>query len=192
VTHYLSIDLDYWLRKIPLVDIAESELRNTVKRAQRRGIPLLAVMNHQQLLPEVNASSARKLVNVDQHSDLTSADIDNLECGTWVSYVRWRHEGEYLWLRSDRRLFIGACNGGNRWDWETDWKRVRSEYRAVEVASLVDRHCAGVGLCMSPFYAQGELEEVFRRVVRDFGVFYRKGRRREDTFGRKVRPPRAA
>lgn len=185
--HYLSIDADYWTNAAK----AEQALLAVVNRAANRKVPIVAVMNHQQLLPFVNASSARKLINVDEHSDLASCDIERLECGSWVSYVRWRRNGEYLWIRNCKALHVGNCNGnGLTWKAGNDWGKTSSRYQPLlPIASLVDRNCVGVGLCMSPDYANPFVQDAFMRVVRSNAIQWRKGRRNENYGRNGVSPP---
>jgi hypothetical protein len=45
----------------------------------------------------------------------------------------------------------------------------------------------GVGICMSPAYAYGSVTEVFREIVDQYGIPYRKGRIGENN-SRKLRP----
>ena len=138
---YISIDIDFWGPRWGVKETRE-DLRDTLKTALGRRIPVIAVMNHQQLLREVNGSQASRLINVDEHSDLAPADCDELNCGTWVSYVRWRRGGEYLWIRNTREL-SGSCNYGSweNWKADTDWWMARSEYpgKKFKVKSILRR-----------------------------------------------------
>lgn len=183
--HYLSIDADYWTD----ADRAHDQLTAVVKQARRRNLPLVSVMNHQQLLPFVNTAPATKLINVDEHSDLCDCAIRRLECGSWVAYVRWRRDGEYLWIRRHRSTVNGSCNGHLYWNDGNDWGEARSKFHpSLDVASLVNRDCVGVGLCMSPAYANKPVQRAFDSVIRELQVPWVKGRRRE-SHERRIAPP---
>ena len=200
IMHYLSIDIDFWLKPAPAVACLE----RVIQYAKRCHIPIQGVMNHQQMLREVNASVARRLVNIDEHSDLTDSGVFELECGTWVSYVKWRHEGSYLWIRNNQNTTYGSCNNGcwgvvrstrvskagvvlsrlaksvcvrskRTWDSGNDWQSVHSRHGAAEycVDSYLNRDLAGVGICLSPAYAVLDVFNAVRPILR--GLPYRKG-----------------
>ena len=192
---YLSIDIDYW-RKFP--GRVQEDLRRTLRCARARNVPIVAVMNHQQMLKEVNESDARRLINIDAHSDLADSEVDELNCGTWVSYVRWRRSAEYIWLRSNTG-WGGSCNWGMHsrratakgWSMGSDWKKVSTECQgtSLEVSTLM-KGCVGVGICMSPSWCTMSGEIVFQNLVDEFEIPYRKGTREEDNVRRKnVKPP---
>jgi hypothetical protein len=153
---------------------------------------MVAVMNHQQLVPYVNDSGANRLVNIDEHSDLADAEVKGLNCGTWVSYVRWRKKGEYLWIRNNRSTSLGHCNwgrGSNNWDAGTDWKKTGTRYPGKRLGMLpLLRGCVGVGLCMSPEWSTEPMIVLFRELVDEFGIPYKKGRMNENRE-RSIRPP---
>ena len=183
---YLSVDIDFFNDP----ELCRKQLRLLMNRIGKR-IPVLAVMNHQQMLLEVNASEARRLINIDQHSDLAEVGVSKLNCGTWISYVRWRKDGEYIWIRSHAD-YQGSCNGDDRGNWakDVDWGPCSSQYIKQEnikvTAYLCD--CVGVGICMSPAYASKAVTDVFREIVDQYGIPYRKGLMNESN-SRKVRPP---
>lgn len=182
---YLSVDVDYWNDPEP----CRKQLRLLMNRIGSR-IPVLAVMNHQQMLPEVNASEAQRLINIDEHSDLAESSVGKLNCGTWISYVRWRKDGEYIWIRSNAS-YQGSCNGDDRgrWNKDVDWGRCSSIYVKRDSMKITTylRDCVGVGICMSPAYASRAVADVFREIVDQYGIPYRKGRVMENN-SRRVRP----
>lgn len=184
--HYLSIDVDYWWDYWDAIDA----LRPLFKKAKQRRIPINAVMNHQQLLPYVNTSKAKMLINVDQHSDVNSSNIDFLECGTWVSYIKWRHKGEYLWVRNYCNTRQGNCNGSLHWDEGADWGKIKSDYcdnRHLDLTEFING-CCGIGFCMSPNYSRDVCVDAFRDLVRQFNIPYTKGRKAEE-HRRNICPP---
>lgn len=181
---YLSVDVDFWFEPTR----AREQLMLLMQRIGK--IPVIAVMNHQQMLREVNASNARRLINVDEHSDLAERDVTTFQCGTWASYVNWRHQGEYVWIRPDVS-YQGSCNGDDRaiWNFGTDWKHSVSRHISRKNLKLTTylQDCVGVGICMSPAYAPTDVIEVFREIVDRYGIPYRKGRLNE-MQARRMRP----
>ena len=85
---YLSIDSDFWSNP----DIFLEQLELLMKFALG-SIPIIAVMNHQQMLDDVNLSKARKLINIDEHSDLDGVDVDWLSCATWLLNAHGKARG---------------------------------------------------------------------------------------------------
>jgi hypothetical protein len=192
---YLSIDIDYWHSFGPKT---LDQLKRVMQKGKDRGIPIIAVMNHQQMLREVNESNADKLINIDEHSDLTESAVKELTCGSWVSYVRWRRSAEYLWVRN-RSDYNGSCNWNLRgfrrcskrgWCIGSDWGIVNTENpgRGLDLMKYT-QWCVGIGLCLSPDWCSEQGEEVFYDLVNEFGIPYRKGRRNEDSLIRRARPP---
>lgn len=186
VPAYLSVDIDYW--RDP--EYAKAHLEALIKYAQADKIPIQTVMNHQQLLPFVNKSGARKLINIDEHSDVTCVP-QNLHCGSWVSYVTWRTTGTYYWIRNSSS-FSGSCNCTNSWDQGLDWAYRCTNYVKETVLAPVDYigGVVGVGICMSPWYSSLAVVETFRELVRKYNLPYKKGRMRE-TQTRWIAPTRA-
>jgi hypothetical protein len=182
---FVSVDVDFWDKPEPCRKQLHLLMKNLGKK-----IPVMACMNHQQMLPAVNVSGANRLINIDEHSDLAESSVSKLNCGTWISYVRWRKDGEYIWIRSHRD-FQGSCNGNDRGHWteDTDWGRCSSRHIKRDRLNIMTylRDCVGVGICMSPAYALGAVAEVFREIVDRYGIPYRKGRLNEAN-SRSVRP----
>lgn len=200
-TAYVSIDIDYWANP----EKAFNSLRDFFcalyqKKYDKHPLwqtscPTIAVMNHQQMLPHVNSRKADVLVNVDTHSDICDeAGLNYLNCGTWVSYVKWRKKSDYLWIRSNE-VFMGSCNHGLNWKEGHGWKSARTlrKVEKIDLMQILDGYnITGVGICMSPQYiAKPDLELVFRQIVKMFRIPYRKGRRNEDLIDREVRPPKS-
>lgn len=109
---FLSVDLDYWTQ--------ESDDKEAIvffEELQKEKKPTFLVQSHEEMLPAINASGCLRLVNMDAHSDLAERrhfgppnasynrpgafrEVD-LRDGTWVSCVKWRRRGEYLWVTRD-------------------------------------------------------------------------------------------
>lgn len=191
---YLSIDIDFW----PSPRYAEEPLRRLFDRFMSR-VPVRAVMNHHQLLRHVDASPARVLVNLDWHSDFKGG-VDCLSCGSWVSYVRWRGEGEYVWACPYKRVTSrtnGNCNYGGPWNAGSDWAWMRRRHCGVGT-SLLDLcspyRVAEVGLALSPTYSDKPVLALARELVREYSIPYTKGVVDEDGSPRSYRnvpPPMA-
>jgi hypothetical protein len=181
---YLSIDIDFW-------NNLEAAERVLTKLLLRRGdIPTIAVMNHQQLLPMVNESNADVLVNIDEHSDLCDTSVSRFECGSWVSYVKWRKNGKYVWLRNNHGTAKGNCNhDASGWDSGTDWLVTKSYFRGqwTDLCKYLP-DCVGIGLCMSPSFSVCGAPELFRMLVKAFDLPYKRGRSKE-WFNCTRRPP---
>ena len=184
---YLSIDLDYWnyckTSAIPKLD-------QMVDRAEGLGIPIVVVTNHQQLLREVDSSPTRELINIDTHSDLAGADVQHLSCGTWVSYVQWRLQGLYYWMRSTVSTTVGACTPHGSWRHDHDWGTVRTRYVNPDTIDLIRylKGCVGIGICLSPSYTEVSLQRDFKRWASGRGMVIRRGRLDEHRLKRHVCP----
>jgi len=200
--YFLSIDMDFFNE----IDVPAWRGMLTDQRAKaaylwlcslhghalERGIPFGTCMNHQQMLDAVNKSTSRILVNYDEHSDLCKNDCVELNCGTWIAYVRWRHEGKYIWNRSSSR-WVGDCGLDFSKTTErskTDWGSIHTHYiERLPRPSRLAAEASDIWVCMSPAYASPFMQEAFQLFVREHNVPYWKGRRGE-YHGRDIRPPR--
>ena len=202
---YLSIDLDFWnaYPGIGIIKHPVQVIKNMVALCKEQDVQVRACMNHQQMLPWVNASNARTLVNIDFHSDVCEPDATELNCGTWITYVKWRKVGTYIWLRSQENPYDGACNTRrvqyqpSSWKHGLDWKRVSS--REVfptttclmsKINKLLETHLLkGVGICLSPQYTYTPVLEAGRELIKQLEIPYQKGRANEN-YGRRCAPPK--
>lgn len=174
---YLSIDVDYFNHTTSYQDkySVENELGTLLNTCVRNNIPVIAVMNHQQMLPYVDSSKANSLINIDTHADLTDSFVNFLDCGTWVSYVSWRKRGSYTWIRAQRGYKEGNCNRPFKWNTGTDWGSTEAIRHTTSINQFLLGDCVGVGLCMSPAYSFEEWVLIFRRLVKEFRIPYIKG-----------------
>lgn len=172
--YYLSIDTDYWTNSTIAKFVWELG-KFLIDRP--KDIPISAVMNHQQLLWNVNRAHVQRLVNLDFHSDLLEKEVDTLHCGSWVSYVQWRRWGEYIWVRPEEDPTLGSCNRGSDWANGTDWKKATSVVRAPDRMNLrsLHRNCLGIGLCMSPAFICKDMQLAFTLLVTQSNIPYRPG-----------------
>jgi hypothetical protein len=187
--NYLSIDLDYFNGCDP--DFVGATLDCILRSVQKQRLPLIAVMNHQQMLPHIDQHPAEILWNFDQHVDLAPLSINRLDCGSWVAYVRWRKKAAYIWVRNSFDPRHGMCGGADCFADEgcSDWGALQS-IPSVEAPGWTDllARSVAVGICLSPAYADPELEAPLRAVLARYGVSMKKGRREED-HERRIRPP---
>jgi len=151
-------------------------------------------MNHHQMLRCVNQSHARRLVNLDAHSDLANKDVDELNIGTWISYVKWRKQGQYIWLRNASDPYGGECGYSFTYPHarHTDWSSVTTHHidyvptlRDLNKMSVVE-----IGMCMSPAFCEKDHEMSFVHWLKENKIQYRKGYRDEHKSYRAISPPK--
>jgi hypothetical protein len=188
--YFLSLDLDFF-NQISRFEGSEEasvyEWLHTFSRIARfKGIPVMACMNHQQMLPWVSQSSSRVLVNLDEHSDLNGLPCNSLNCGSWVSYVSWRSAGTYVWVRPCKDAYYGECSGGTLFspsrrrrvlaNGVSDWLRYTSRYcPSVPKPSTVLSGASFAYVCMSPDFAVVPFIKAFRSWIKDCRIPYIKG-----------------
>jgi hypothetical protein len=204
---YLSIDIDYWNSdRGSILGYRSTEetrvyrwLTKVFNLARYKGIPIKAVMNHQQLLDHVDGSKAQHLLNIDTHSDLADATTDVFNCGTWVSFVRWRQQGIYTWMHA-LGIEDGECNAeapifeeGTKPSF-TDWgeiNRRKVSHAKLPGAPAILKGVTEIGFVLSPAYADDHLQPIFYQLVAEHNLPYTKGRYDEDSFEiRSRRPPK--
>lgn len=169
---YLSIDLDYWL------DYTNARSSGQFfKKVFELNVPILAVIEHEELLNDINESNARILYNVDYHSDICAdKEIKSYDCpedGTWVNFIDWRKHGTYHWICPDiydcYTQREGTCCGSIKYDpfernEETAWNSVEvSEDLKIIEWNKIER----VGICLSPCYIR---EKSVRGVTKKLGL----------------------
>jgi hypothetical protein len=187
-TVYLSIDIDFW--RVPCE--AKKCLESLFKTLPS-DLPKIAVMNHQQLLNHINKNQVDLLINIDTHSDICDEfRLNELSCGSWVSYVKWRSKSKYLWVRSSYETTMGGCNSWKDWDEGLHlWQSVTSQHwsQKMDISELLEgKTLVGLGICLSPdFIHTNGLEIVFKDLVRKYKIPYIKGRRNEN-YDRKLSP----
>lgn len=193
---FLSVDIDFWNILIYKENLLLSFLDKLQMFSKSNNIQISAVTNHQQMLDPVNKSGCNKLVNIDFHSDLADTSVDELNCGTWVSYVKWRDKGHYHWVRSNH-AFCGDCNGSapifqdnNRKIRnslkKTGWNNVTHEENK-ETDRYIDETIRQICICCSPAFSDKMLIKLFKKWVKDNQIPYKKGRNQE-IHSRKISP----
>lgn len=199
MSSYLSIDLDFW-NGIGFNDdnhVAWTYLDEIASICRAKRIPIIAVMNHQQLLGPVNKSGADTLINIDRHSDLTDpTETDILECGSWATFVAFRKTGHYRWIQSGH-VSSGECNGdhpifranGKHNLSRTDWESIqRIGTDTPPPPKKIMKNVVSVGVVLSPSFCDRELEPIFHQWRRDWKIPYRKGTRNEWAARRTLSP----
>jgi len=157
---YLSIDLDYWVFTAahwPVAPFLKMLRRVSAPPAKWRVVTL-----HHRLLPHINRSLARTLINLDWHDDIADLDdghLPELNDGTWVTHVRWRREGRFEWIpptqacargETGSRCFAGL--GPDPFLVYPQWKRCsKSTTARIPWERVVD-----VGIAISPDWSSGK------------------------------------
>lgn len=186
---YLSLDLDFFNAagegdRPTFLRLVDEHLDRVAKFVKRRGVPCVAVMNHQQMLRFVDDSGCDTLLNVDTHSDLAEADVTEFSCGTWVSYVSWRKKGRYVWHHG-YTAYRGDCSGNvnlfrPRPRFErgqlSGWNDVIHR-RSIKMPALTN-NITSIGVCLSPSYVDyaKETGDMLRDWVKKHNIRYVKGR----------------
>ena len=201
---FLSIDIDFWnsVAHADGVEIALENLNSVFNHCKTNGVPLSAVANHNQMLSLVNKSKANQLINIDYHSDLATNDVDNLNCGTWVSYVKQRNKSKYKWLHYND-AYDGDCNGaepifagimGTRKKFNrgiVDWNEcVHSEVNGpvFNFKKMFDRErVSQVCICESPSYTDSDILKKFVEWRKNKNISYKRGLR-EDSYNKNITP----
>ena len=188
--HFLSIDIDYWNNHGIVDHNKERNCYNYLESLMRH--PKVSyVYHHHQMLPLVNDSPCRDLINIDDHSDLTDTDIDNLNCGTWITYVKWRKEGSYTWVHGPDGW---DCNGRDRPIFNkkyiryklSDWKYLNQSLRKPSQAFIenADQIC----VCLSPSFSDKPLQEIFHNWRKKYHIQGKRGFKKDPMYGRTLRP----
>lgn len=186
MSSFLSIDIDFWSEPRIEPDL-NTFLEQLTLLAAEKHTPLTAVENHHQMLEIVNNSMAKKLINIDAHSDLAATDIDFISCGTWISYVTWRQAGEYHWICPPYMWTEGDCNGNpsifcstyinkNLSDWQILRRSKRIRLPAIE--QLLD-DCERACVCMSPAFSYDQHQQIFNNWLSKYSIPYVSGVKNE-------------
>ena len=193
---YLSIDIDYWNYALNRTRKAKAYLDKIALLSRAKGIPIQAMMNHHQMLPLVNKSGATTLINIDTHSDLADDTVEQLNVGTWVSYVKQRRQSHYHWIHGGP-LEDGECNsedpifprrGKPHLDL-TDWGTLqRTQLDTPPRPERVMRDVVAVGVVLSPSYCMWDLEPVFHSWRKDWEISYLRGVKNERLVRRTLSP----
>jgi len=154
---YLSVDLDFFCgeRTFKLFNEIFGEVVDNKR-------PTRIVTSHETMLRYVNKSKARDLLNVDYHSDLatmpnTLGETLDFNCGTWVSFVKWRGEGSYKWMHpfydKEKALLNGRCDPDEKVFTNmslTNWKDVKMV--GLKRIQIPWERVSDIGICISPDY----------------------------------------
>lgn len=154
---YLSVDLDYWQEHS-----TDRSMLRFVDRCLSLKVPTLLVSDHHWLIDHVNQYRADRLINVDYHDDITqrpNRDRDSdfpLDCGNWVSHVKWRRRASYEWRYPWARCWddgLGLCDAPDLYGESrptTGWGEV-SRQRLLDDINW--KSIVAVGIAISPDYS---------------------------------------
>jgi hypothetical protein len=139
------------------------------------------------MLPLVNKTKARRLLNFDYHSDMYGETDGWINCATWVDYIKWRSEGKYLWIRQESHMLgdLGSLFGQGDKAKKLElsgWKSIHARTDFFSVPDRLIQNACEVCVCMSPDYSLPEHVRSFRWWVKACGVRYRKGKMNEDSW----------
>lgn len=195
---FLSIDFDFWNYD---QDLFIDHVRYFIKYAEKKRIDVTAVTNHQQMLRYVDASDARILFNLDTHSDLVTKKVSIFDCGSWVSYVKWRRLGTYIWMHAGS-LNDGDCSSFRGGDFfghhdkkidytETDWRQLKriSVQNELNQMSISRRLCgampyvSAISFCTSPGYTNHSLFKLGKNLLQFYNIPILRGRLDEKFYG---------
>ena len=200
---FLSIDIDFWNDiAIDGVDLMLENINSVYKTCRTNGIPLSAVANHNQMLSLVDDSKTNQLINIDYHSDLATNNVDNLNCGTWVSYVKNRRTSKYKWLHLNDANY-GDCNGSEAifkgitqvekrfYKGQVDWGEVAHkevsnpvfDFKKIINKEFVTQVC----ICESPSYTNHNIYEKFREWRKNKKIEYKRGLK-WDSYEKNITP----
>jgi ribosomal protein S17E len=156
---YLSIDLDYWIKK-------NKESANIFfDKIFKKQVPTVFVIEHEELLKDIDNSNCNILYNVDFHSDIC-ADVEievdeDATDGTWVNFVNWRFKGQYVWICPNITQCYnageGTCCADRKKDpfksRQTGWKSVSFTQKQTNINWKIVKK---IGICLSPLFVNLE------------------------------------
>jgi hypothetical protein len=151
----LSIDLDYWKTVTPT-------MLDFVQQTLKLDVPKVLTKYHHRILPFVNRHPSKYLVNIDYHSDICEDDgeyLPELNCGTWVNHVKWRHQATFIWVCPNKRNCYYDCEGrcdSNR-NYQTDpFKNDNNGWLRTKVRTGLNhvnlQRVKAIGFTLSPDY----------------------------------------
>lgn len=182
---YLSIDLDYFNSELVnkpyrRPKVVEAELLQFFKKIKKLKVPVLVVVNHDELLVDVNKKVYDKIVNVDYHSDLadlteegkfifnpdgTDAELNE---GTWVNFANNRKSGIFEWRYPTSWSFhrMGRCEEVLRKNFFTkeglkyhNWASVPVTTKGLDTLDF--NEVEAIGICMSPGWVDTNILDLF-------------------------------
>lgn len=101
---YLTVDLDYWN------STEEPSAGAIVAKVLSLNIPVSVYVDHHLVLNDLKGRTYSKIINIDEHDDLTADTKDKLDEGNWVGHVPFKGEAIYEWRCPDDGEGC-ACDG---------------------------------------------------------------------------------
>lgn len=173
---YLSIDIDYWTgTKLDINSGLPFVNRSFIKRVIGTGKDISVFMSHEQMLSDIEKSGARKLVNVDYHSDLSDNSngiLPELNEGTWVNHLSFCKEGEFIWIYPDINCYEenGRCDSDeNPFSQRSleicGWRKVSRRCNKLPTDTEL-RDVVKIGFSISPDWSElDHVEEVMQMLL---------------------------
>lgn len=168
---YLSVDLDYWNEAEPMV--VDNDLDVLIDQICAREIPFRVVFDHEKLLYHLRKFEFQRLVNVDAHSDISNIDTAEgveLNCGTWVNFVPFCRNREYLWVHPGSTMG-GRCDNKEHiyfQDLDTGWPDI--EETNMDWERVFDwEDVVAVGIALSPDFTEPDVLADFLMKLHGYG-----------------------
>lgn len=165
---FLSLDLDVF------TNLSERDMLSFVEYLLTIKNKIRIYEMHQDMLNQVDESGCNVLINCDYHDDLADENYIMFEKeskiandGDWVSYVKWRKNGKYLWLHphNQNNLCLGYCNGEIDIYKNRDisgWKSI--EKRQARFPVRLSGKISDCAICLSPDYTPYKILSLFDKI----------------------------
>lgn len=176
----VTVDLDYWWCGKRVRNWKRS-LRDTLFSLFDKNDykPIQLYQDHHHVLPDLNKTTHDHLINIDYHDDIMANTRklprkEDLNCGTWVSYVKWRRKANYTWLKPSDHNFSreeGRCCDDNIWEDTslTDWKNVNTFNGLAYLDEVLTDDSVRLGhisVIASPNYTHHDVLDYFCTLLR--------------------------
>ena len=195
---YLSVDIDYWTHG----QGQRAACTRLIHKILNLGVPTLVVLNHQEMLKDVDRSGCDRIEHVDYHSDVVDSEgypgcpeKPLFDEGSWLSFVEWRHQGELTW-RMPSLIDCYDKGWGTCHDAHNPFVKPVSGWRSIKKRQgwrgLPWHDIARVGIAISYYY--WSCQETYRSVLAEllgtktFEAALRKAQQgRLPSHGRRIR-----
>jgi len=161
---FLSIDMDYffgWASE----EYGMREFEKFFGKILKLDIRPKIFVEHHEMLPFINHGDYDEIIHIDYHDDLVAVrpgdkKVFNLDCGTFLYYVKRKAEMIYQWRYPDLRCnyeWCGRCNGGIEGDDTYDvhskrnWTyKKHSCWKGLRGLNISKDNVKFIGICISP------------------------------------------
>ena len=178
---YLSIDIDYWINE-------DRSMKSFLRKALALKVPSTVVVSHEKLIPHINSSKAKTVINVDYHSDLADLQVkqskiaNELDEGTWGNFVKFKEDGTFIWIYPEKECWknLHGERGHGRCDWEKSpfsrksleicgWRSVRRRKNRLLTKKEWDK-VSRVGISMSTDWIDNYLAAESMKIIYDYDM----------------------